>query len=181
MCRPCSVGFCACTPAGEHHLLPPMGEDKCFSILVFYESNRCAPSSLTAWVHWPWRRLRAPGWWSRRGLRACKAADWAFPLCPSSPAAGSYRPRRASLWSEGWSGGRRQSAAWCCSRSTSRSETCREGAQPGLDYQPGKVGSCPRGFQVHSMSKGFGILINLSTIINKASSLYRGSVSRYSC
>lgn len=138
MCQPCLVGFCACIPAGEHHLLPPMGEDKSFSILFFYYLHCCAhllflsttqayPSFSTAGVHWPWRRLRAPGWWSRRGLRVCRAADGAFPLCPSSPAAGSYIPHRATLRSEGWSGGRRQSVAWCCSRSTGPSETCREG------------------------------------------------------
>lgn len=88
----------------------------------------------TAQVRWPWRRRRAPGRWSRRGPRVCRAAGGAFPLCPSSPAAGSYTPHRAGLWSEGWSGGRRQSAAWCCSRSTGPSEICREGCTQGLIY-----------------------------------------------
>lgn len=86
------------------------------------------PSSLPARTHRPWRRLRAPGWSSRRGRRACRAAGGASPLCPSSPAAGSCTPHRASPWSEGWSGGRRQSAVWCCSHSTGRSETCTKNA-----------------------------------------------------
>lgn len=106
---------------------------------VFNCTGSAMPSPMAARVHWPWRRLRAPGWWSRRGRRICRAAGGAFPLCPSSPAAGSYIPHRASLWSEGWSGGRRQSGAWCCSRSTGRSGTCGEGARRGWITSGGAV------------------------------------------
>ena len=37
MCRLCSVEFCACTPAGEYHLLPPMGEENILEPYFFHQ------------------------------------------------------------------------------------------------------------------------------------------------